>query len=411
VRALEHADAALLLAEGLDDDSRRVHALVLQCTLGYISGDARVPQLATRAYELAKAVGDESLLQDATLTVASSLAASLRLDEARELLEHHLLHERDELASAEALWRLSWVELWAGRWALAAEHAAGAHTVFAQYRLETPPDLLPIAVVAVHRGQLELAREHSERALELADEQFALHPPVHQAVLGLVAHWSGDATCAAGWLAGADERAASLGWGEPSSRWWSDDYAETLLEVGRIEDAIRVLDVWEADAVRLGREWVLAQVTRSRGLVAAAKGNVQRAALLLQQAVAQHEEVGDLFGRARALLALGSVRLRVRQKRDAREAIEAALAGFERLGAATWVEKARNELGRIGGRRREDGLTAAEQRVAALVAEGRTNREVAAALFLGERTVETHLSHVYAKLGIRSRTELARTLH
>ncbi|HWN23190.1 MAG TPA: AAA family ATPase, partial [Gaiellaceae bacterium] len=164
VRALEHADAALLLAEGLDDDSRRVHALVLQCTLGYISGDARVPQLATRAYELAKAVGDESLLQDATLTVASSLAASLRLDEARELLEHHLLHERDELASAEALWRLSWVELWAGRWALAAEHAAGAHTVFAQYRLETPPDLLPIAVVAVHRGQLELAREHSERA-------------------------------------------------------------------------------------------------------------------------------------------------------------------------------------------------------------------------------------------------------
>ncbi|HWN23089.1 MAG TPA: LuxR C-terminal-related transcriptional regulator, partial [Gaiellaceae bacterium] len=228
---------------------------------------------------------------------------------------------------------------------------------------------------------------------------------------GLVAHWSGDATCAAGWLAGADERAASLGWGEPSSRWWSDDYAETLLEVGRIEDAIRVLDVWEADAVRLGREWVLAQVTRSRGLVAAAQGNVQRAALLLQQAVAQHEEVGDLFGRARALLALGSVRLRVRQKRDAREAIEAALAGFERLGAATWVEKARNELGRIGGRRREDGLTAAEQRVAALVAEGRTNREVAAALFLGERTVETHLSHVYAKLGIRSRTELARTLH
>ena len=161
------------------------------------------------------------------------------------------MRERDELASAEALWRLSWVELWAGRWALAAEHAAGAHAVFIQYRLETPPDLLPIAVVAAHRGQLELAREHSERALELADEQFALHPPVHQAVLGLVAHWSGDATGAAGWLAGADEQAAALGWGEPSSRWWSDDYAETLLELGRIEDAIRVLDVWEADAVRL----------------------------------------------------------------------------------------------------------------------------------------------------------------
>ena len=68
----------------------------------------------------------------------------------------------------------------------------------------------------------------------------------------------------------------------------------------------------------------------------------------------------------------------------------------------------RSELGQIGGRLREVGLTAAERRVAALVAEGKTNREVAAALVLGERTVETHLTHVYAKLGVRSRTELAR---
>ena len=77
---------------------------------------------------------------------------------------------------------------------------------------------------------------------------------------------------------------------------------------------------------------------------------------------------------------------------------------------AIWIERAKSELGTIGGRTREEGLTAAEQRVAALVAEGRTNREVAAALFLGERTVASHLTHIYAKLGIRSRTELARVL-
>ena len=106
----------------------------------------------------------------------------------------------------------------------------------------------------------------------------------------------------------------------------------------------------------------------------------------------------------------GVVRRRARKKRDAREAIQAALDGFEELGAATWVEKARGELGRIGGRTREEGLTPAERRVAALVAEGRTNREVAAALFVTERTVASHLSHVYAKLGVRSRTELARRL-
>ena len=131
----------------------------------------------------------------------------------------------------------------------------------------------------------------------------------------------------------------------------------------------------------------------------------------LQRAVAQHEEVGDPFGRARALLALGIVRRRARQKRPARDAIEAALEAFEIVGASGWAAKARGELGRVAGRRREEGLTAAERRVAALVADGRTNRQVAAALFLGERTVASHLTHIYAKLGVRSRAELARRLH
>jgi DNA-binding CsgD family transcriptional regulator len=131
---------------------------------------------------------------------------------------------------------------------------------------------------------------------------------------------------------------------------------------------------------------------------------------VLERAVARHEAVGDPFGRARGLLALGVVRRRARQKRAAREAIEAALAGFEELGAASWVDTARRELGRVGGRTRVDGLTPAERRVADLVAEGRTNREVAATLFLGERTVASHLTRIYAKLGVRSRTELARRL-
>jgi DNA-binding NarL/FixJ family response regulator len=153
---------------------------------------------------------------------------------------------------------------------------------------------------------------------------------------------------------------------------------------------------------------VLAQVTRCRGLVAAAQGDVVEALAQLEKAVTQHEAVSDPFGRARALLAVGVLRRRARQKRSAREAIDAALEGFETVGAAGWAATARLELGRIGGRTRIEGLTPAERRVAALVAEGRTNKDVAAALFLGERTVETHLSHVYAKLGVRSRTELAR---
>ena len=113
------------------------------------------------------------------------------------------------------------------------------------------------------------------------------------------------------------------------------------------------MDAWEADALRVGREWVLAHVTRCRGLIAAAEGDADRSRLLLERAVEQHEAVGDPYGRGRALLALGNARRRMRQKRAARDAIGAALAAFEGLGAEVWAQKARTELGRIGGRTRE----------------------------------------------------------
>jgi DNA-binding CsgD family transcriptional regulator len=185
---------------------------------------------------------------------------------------------------------------------------------------------------------------------------------------------------------------------------------EALLELGRVEEAVAVLDPWEADAARLGRGVVLAQALRCRGLMAATRGDLNAAASLLEDAARLHDEVGDPLGRGRALLSLGVVRRRLKQKRAAREAITEAAGIFETCGAELWAERARAELGHVGGRMRESGLTPAEARVAALVVQGRTNREVAAVLVLGERTVEAHLTHIYAKLGVRSRTELARTL-
>ena len=94
--------------------------------------------------------------------------------------------------------------------------------------------------------------------------------------------------------------------------------------------------------------------------------------------------------------------------------LQAALAIFERLGAPLWQRRVLDELGRVGTRATALGagpvLTAAEQRVADLAAAGHTNAEVAAELFMGQRTVEAHLSRVYRKLGVRSRTELCRML-
>jgi len=411
VRALEHARAAFELAEDLDDEVLRGRAQAVHAILGWFAGEALPGDLAALVEYLPSALGGERPVQEATQAIVFTLALSSKRDEARLLLEHEYREwsERDEPRSARALWGLSWVEFWAGRWALAAEHAARAHDVSIQYGIEVPQDHLPIALVAAHRGELELAREHSERALELAEEQFGLHPPQHLAILGLVALGSGDMYGAAARLGEADREARTFGWREPSIRWWSADYVDVLLELGRIGDAVRVLDAWEADAARLGRAWVLAHVTRCRALVAAAHGDVEQALGLLERAVAEHEAVDDPFGRARALLALGTVRRRNRQKRAARDAIEAAIEAFETIGAAGWAEKARTELARIGGRRSHGGeLTPTERRLAELVAEGRSNKEIAAALFVTPKTVGTTLSRLYAKLGIHSRTELIR---
>lgn len=410
--ALEATRTALELADRLDDDGLRFDALVNLHVLGGMAGDPETPAYVERAREIAAATRDPVMLRVANVLVSGLLIDSGDPDAAHALLEREYAEwrDRDEPFAAELLWDLAWLELWSGSWELAADHAERAREINVQYGVEKNQDYIPITWVAVHRGRLELARNESERALKLCEEQIGFHPPLLQAVPGLVALWSGNAATAAECLGKADRQARALGWGAPDARPWTSDYAEALLELGRIDDAVEVVDRWEADATRLHRDRVLAQVTRCRGLVAAARGDVEGAVTLLARAIEQHDDAGDVFGRARALLALGVVRRRARQKRLAREAIEAALAGFEDLGAATWVEKAQAELGSIGGRSRVEGLTAAERRVAVLVAEGRTNREVAAALFLGERTVAGHLTRVYAKLGVRSRAELARRL-
>jgi DNA-binding CsgD family transcriptional regulator len=408
--ARDSTRAALELADDLDDDLLRFEALVQLQWLGAMVGDPEAPGYAARARDLANAAGDARLVREANTLVSGMLADAGSIDERRATLENEYREwqERDELFAAEVLWELSWLELWGGRWSLAADYAAHSRDVRIQYGVERNQDYIPSSWIAVHRGQLDLAREQAERALKLCEEQIGFYPPLLQAVPGLVALWRGDAAMAAKDLGSAERQARALGWDAPDARPWTADCAESLLALDRIDEAVTLIDRWEADATRLGRRRVLAHVARCRGLVAAARGAVDEAVSFFEQAVARHDEVGDDFGRARALLALGIVLRRSRQKRAARDAIRAALDGFEQLGAATWVEKARDEIGRIGGRTREEGLTAAERRVAALVADGRTNQEVAAALFLAERTVASHLTHIYAKLGVRSRTELAR---
>jgi DNA-binding CsgD family transcriptional regulator len=122
------------------------------------------------------------------------------------------------------------------------------------------------------------------------------------------------------------------------------------------------------------------------------------------------EQLGMPFEIARTLLIQGQVRRRRRQKRAAHASLGRALEEFERLGAQLWAAQVRGELERVGGGRRSGFLTPSEQHVVELAAEGRSNKEIAAALFVSVHTVELHLSHAYAKLGVRSRAQLAANL-
>ena len=150
---------------------------------------------------------------------------------------------------------------------------------------------------------------------------------------------------------------------------------------------------------------------RCRGLLAAGAGDLPRAVASLEEALDLHGRCPRPLEEARTLLALGSARRRAKERRAARETLQRAGASFEAVGARLWRERTEAELARIGGRAPSaGGLTPVEQRVVALVAEGRSNKEVAAALFLSARTVEGHLSRAYGKLGVRSRVELARRL-
>ena len=190
-------------------------------------------------------------------------------------------------------------------------------------------------------------------------------------------------------------------------RWSIDVHIDAAIEAGELEEARELIEWIEPRAQRVDRPWALALAARGRALLAAAEGDPAASDAAFASAYEQHArrpQQFPTFGLARTLLAHGTTSRRRRQKRLAHDRLEQALEIFERLGAASWAAKARSELARIGGRSLATGeLSETERQIAERVGEGRSNKEVAAALSLSPKTVEWNLSKVYAKLGVRSR--------
>jgi DNA-binding CsgD family transcriptional regulator len=171
-----------------------------------------------------------------------------------------------------------------------------------------------------------------------------------------------------------------------------------------------LLSRFEERAARSRIPWSLAVSARCRGLVLAAQGDLDGAREALEQALVEHERCPMPFERARTLLVQGRVQRRLKQKRQARLALEEARGLFARQGAETWVARVDEELGRVTVRRAPEELSATELRIAQLAAEGLTNKAIAEQVFVSVKTVEGNLKRAYQKLDISSRAQLARAL-
>jgi DNA-binding CsgD family transcriptional regulator len=194
--------------------------------------------------------------------------------------------------------------------------------------------------------------------------------------------------------------------------WPLPELVEALLRAGDAKAARRAADRYSAAATVKGLPWACARAARAQGLVAGAS-DVDR---WFTAALDLHAQTPDLFEEARTRLAYGARLRRARRRVDAREQLRTALAVFERLGARVWAAVAAGELeatGEVAARSdaaAHERLTARELQVAVLLAEGRTTRQAAAALFLSPKTVEYHLRHVYTKLGVTTRAGLVTRL-
>jgi DNA-binding CsgD family transcriptional regulator len=187
------------------------------------------------------------------------------------------------------------------------------------------------------------------------------------------------------------------------------DRVEAAVRAGRSAEAREALDAFEVWAAHTGTPWAGPSVALCRALVAAddaATGHFEEAIRLSAEA--------RPFDAARTRLLFGEHLRRQRRRADARSQLRAALDAFESFGAAPWADRARAELratGETAHKRNPSALsqlTPQELQVARLVGEGLSNKEAAAQLFLSPRTIDAHLRSVFAKLGVTSRTQLAR---
>ena len=411
------AKASLDSAELTGDPRLVAHSLARIALFEFLLGDGVRTDLLDRAGTLEASAAEEPIgrlpMLDPSLVTGLILKWCDQLDQARLRLAdryRYALDRGDEASLPFLLYHYSQLECWAGNWDLAEEYALEGCRVVDETRQPSlrPCVLYSLALVRAHRGQVNSARELADEALALC-ERTGNVPLASQviAVLGFVALSLDDYQATDSHLGRLADTSAAVGLREPSVVKFFPDEIEALAALGELAHARSLTSQLEARGKSLGRPWAMATAARCRAHLAAVDSDPQQAQAICEQALPLHQQLAMPFELGRMLLVKGMTERRAKHKSAARVTLGQALRIFEQLGAPLWADKVRRELSKIATRPAVAGLTGTERRVATLVAQGLTNREVASAMFITANTVQTHVQHIFRKLGMRSRTELA----
>ncbi|MGW9208824.1 helix-turn-helix transcriptional regulator [Embleya sp. NPDC055664] len=418
----EAARAATLARRGGDRSTEQV-ALALQAFVGTLQGRPNAREPLTRALARPQDAGPTGSHNGPRGVKARLDFFADRLVDAATELDRMLRRAKESDDAEEKVFLLCAkvdVDVRAGRCAQALSAGHEALRVAREIGAQLGPAYYAAAVAEAAGGDPARGAELAREGIRVGrSEQDQVYLPLALCILGQIQYRLRDPVAAVGCLSRARTIAGRRGIVDPAAIPWGVDLAEALVAVGDHDQARAVVaEVGEA-AQRLGRDGVFASLSRADALVRGESGDLAGAAECLRTTAERHRELGLPMEHGRDLLALGVVELRRRHPAAALAAWRGAELAFVHTAARPWLDQVRTELervtfaddpaaGRPAAEARSRALTPAEHRVAEMVGDGATNREIATRLFLSAKTVESTLTRVYRKLGIRSRAELIR---
>ncbi|HZO65530.1 MAG TPA: AAA family ATPase [Kribbellaceae bacterium] len=413
--AREDADTALELSRRTGDAEVLLAALAMTATLETLTGDGA----DTFYYEAGRLAQGRELTY--VVVGARQMAAMAELFQGRlEVAYEQISTLLDEVRRSGAV---SWLfSVLISATAINERSGRSAEALLTGSECarlgEDIGDEVEVGQIVAARGQLSggsvaegvrLASEAVQRCRENDNNEWL---PIGLVVLGLAKLLEGDTRAAGRACAEAAELDLTFLVNDPAVIAWQADFVEVLVAAGELEEAERTLRAVRERADKLGRTVIDVPLRRADALRVAKAGDAAAALVMLDEAVAAAGEATNPLDLARCELARARVARQARRRSLARSAYASAIEQLEALGAVPWRDIAAAELARLDdpGRQGSAELSDAERTIVEMLHSGATNREIAGALYLSVKAVESQLTRLYRRFNVRNRTQLLRAV-